>query len=199
MSRRCSGFGARRGACEQRLGCTACAQDGLSDARSWSFSSAMGIAGSTRRHLGNPRWRQAPDYLLDSVISLIGHQPAQIRERQQHNYAEARARVARALPFWYRPLIPWLIRMATGERNTREGARSALVAYAGVFRRALPRAERAPRGIRAIGFPVGDVFHLTSVELSRWLRRLSAAAAMNRAACDVDSSRSSPRSRIRKW
>jgi pyruvate,water dikinase len=145
------------------------------------FLERYGHRGVYESYLANPRWREAPDYLFDSVISLLGHRPEQIRERQQNQYLEARARVARSLPFWYRPLIPLLIRMATGERNTREGARSALVAYAGVFRRSLlALGERLLASGQLAS--VGDVFHLTSIELFALAEgRLAATAAMNRA------------------
>ncbi len=132
-------------------------------------------------YLRNPRWREAPDFLLDSVVGLIGHEPRQVHDRQQRSYREARQRVARSLPLVYRPLVPWLIQMATTERNVREGARSALVAHAGVVRRfLLALAERfVSAGQMAT---TDDVFHLTLLELYALAEgRLPALAATNRA------------------
>ena len=34
-------------------------------------------------YLRHPRWREAPDYLLDSVLNLIGADPAALRARQE--------------------------------------------------------------------------------------------------------------------
>jgi rifampicin phosphotransferase len=132
-------------------------------------------------YLRNPRWREAPDYLLDSVVSLIGHEPRQVRDRQQRSYNEARQRAARSLPLVYRPLVPWLIKMATTERNVREGARSTLVAHAGVVRRfLLALAERFVRAGQMA--TVDDVFHLTLLELYAVANGgLPAVAAANRA------------------
>jgi pyruvate,water dikinase len=132
-------------------------------------------------YLRNPRWREAPDYLLDSVLGLIGHEPAQVRERQRQSYEDARGRVARSLPVWYRPLVPWLIRMATTERNVREGARSAIVAHAGVVRRSLlALGERLTNTGHLQS--VDDVFHLTLLELYALAQgELPGAAGVNRA------------------
>ncbi len=88
-----------------------------------AFLARYGHRGVYESYLGNPRWREAPDYLLDSIVGLIGHDPARIRERQRQSYLEARRQVAQALPFWYRLVIPSLIKFATVERNMRERAR----------------------------------------------------------------------------
>ena len=51
-------------------------------------------------YLRHPRWREAPDYLLDSVLNLIGADPAALRARQDRR-APWRTLNA-ALPRWKR-------------------------------------------------------------------------------------------------
>ena len=132
-------------------------------------------------YLRNPRWREAPDYLLESVLNLIGSDPAQIRERQRAESARAQARLSHSLPWLYRALIPVLVKLVRVERNVREGARSAFVAYYGVIRRyALALGERhsGPHGLARRE----DAFNLTLLELLCLAEgRLSAGAAAQRA------------------
>jgi len=145
------------------------------------FLRRYGHRGVYESYLRNPRWREAPDYLLDSVVGLIGHEPVQVVERQRKSYEEARRRVARSLPAWCRPLVPWLIRMATTERNVREGARSAIVAHAGVVRRSLLTLGERLTSTGDLQ-SVDDVFHLTLLELYALARgELPGPAAENRA------------------
>jgi pyruvate,water dikinase len=132
-------------------------------------------------YLRNPRWREAPDYLLDSVVQLLDCDPARLRERQRHASRQARERVARAMPIAYRPMLSLLVNLATAERNVREGARSALTAYGEQVRRdalALGESLVGPAWQRP-----EDVFNLTLDELWALAEdRLPAAAAARRAA-----------------
>lgn len=87
-------------------------------------------------YLRNPRWRAAPGYLLDSILGFIGHaRPS--RERQQHGLLEAQQRIAQSMPWRYRVIVPFLIRIAAGERNIREATRSAYVTQVEILRRYL--------------------------------------------------------------
>lgn len=99
------------------------------------FIERYGHRGVYESHLRNPRWREAPDYLLDSVVQLIGCDPAQRRERQQEAARQARTRLDAALPIWLRLLTGMLIRFSVIERNLREAGRSALMAYLEPIRR----------------------------------------------------------------
>ena len=129
-----------------------------------AFLQAYGHRAVYESYLHHPRWREDPDYLLDTVLSLIGCETAPLRDRQRRNSVVARQRIRERLPTWLRPLIPLLVKLATAERNMREGARSALTAHLGVVRqRAIALGEqwsfaghlRSP----------DDVFHLTLAEL----------------------------------
>ncbi len=133
------------------------------------FIERYGHRGIYESHLSNPRWREAPDYLLDSVLALIGCDPAQLRGRQQESARQARRRLGSALPIWLRPLMGPLIRFSVIERNLREAGRSALVAYLEAMRRdilALGRrwAGSEPESERPLERPE-DIFHLTLREV----------------------------------
>jgi rifampicin phosphotransferase len=146
-----------------------------------SFLHRYGHRAVYETYLRNPRWREAPDYLLESVLNLIGSEPSQLRERQATAAARAQARLRESLPWRYRGLIPLLVKLTRVERNVREGARSAFVAHYGVIRRyAL---ELGERHTGAGGFGHRDeAFNLTLHELLALADgRLSAAAAAQRA------------------
>lgn len=84
-------------------------------------------------YLRNPRWAEAPDYLLDRLPELAKLDTATLAARQTQLAQTARARIRAAQPFWKRPLfmarVDLLSRQARQESNQREAARSALVAH----------------------------------------------------------------------
>ncbi|GAA5787484.1 PEP/pyruvate-binding domain-containing protein [Chitiniphilus shinanonensis] len=86
-------------------------------------------------YLGNPRWREAPDYLLDSLPGLAAADMAAAAARQRQAADTAWAEARRALPWWKRPLLARMVRTAKHETNDREAARSALMAYTEPARR----------------------------------------------------------------
>lgn len=133
-------------------------------------------------YLRHPRWREAPDYLLDSVLQLLDSDPQALRERQKGASAQARRRLRQALPWRVRACLPFLVRIATTERNLREGARSALTAYAEPVRRyvlALGQRRKGPNGLES----VEDIFNLTLPEVFALAEgRLLAQVAARRAA-----------------
>lgn len=133
-------------------------------------------------YLRNPRWREAPAYLLDSVLNLIGADAGALRARQDEAARRAWQRVRAALPFWQRPLAAKLLAASRLEGSQREAARSVLVAYLAAARRsALALGERytGPEGLSA----ADDVFHLTAAELFALADgRLAPAAGARRAA-----------------
>jgi pyruvate,water dikinase len=133
-------------------------------------------------YLRNPRWREAPAYLLDSVLHLIGADAAALRARQDGAARQAWQRVRAALPFWQRPLAAKLLAASRLEGRQREAARSVLVAYLAAARRsalALGARYAGPEGLDA----ADDVFHLTAAELFALAEgRLAPAACARRAA-----------------
>ena len=147
-------------------------------------------------YLRNPRWREAPGYLLDSIVGFIGH------ERKQHGWqqkalVEARQQIDRRMPLRYRLILPTLIRIAANERNIREATRSAYVAQVEILRRYV-----LTLGQHLSGSPGWDdpeiVFNLT---LPEWLAvaegHMTSAIAGRRAAwrqaqMDVFMARSDP-------
>lgn len=133
-------------------------------------------------YLRNPRWREAPGYLLDSVVQLIGADADALRARQDAAASLARQRVRAALPLWQRPLAFKLLAAARLEGAQREAARSVLVVYLAAARKsalALGRRFTGPDGLTA----ADDIFHLTAAELYALAdARLTPAAAGRRAA-----------------
>ncbi|WP_035061100.1 PEP/pyruvate-binding domain-containing protein [Andreprevotia chitinilytica] len=146
------------------------------------FLRAHGHRAVYETYMRNPRWREAPDYLLDSVLNLIGADPAPLRQRQQQAAAEARQRLRQVLPFWLRPIVAKLAKTATTECNHREAARSAFIAHLEVLRRAMcTLAERwtGPDGLAQ----ANDIFNLTTQEVFAVAEgRLPVIAAAARAA-----------------
>jgi pyruvate,water dikinase len=147
-----------------------------------AFLQHYGHRGVYETYLRNPRWREAPDYLLDSVVNLIGGDPAVLRKRQQQAAADAWRRLRKDLPFWLRPVVAKLVKISNIESNHREAARSALIAYLDVLRRgALTLGQRftGPGGLDRSD----DIFNLTAPEVFALAEgQLSAAAAARRAA-----------------
>lgn len=132
-------------------------------------------------YLRNPRWREAPGYLLDSVVNLIGADAGALRARQEEAARQAWQQLRAALPFWQRPLAAKLLQASRLEGRQREAARSVLVAYLAAARRsALALGQRyLGQGLAA----AGDVFHLTATELFALADgRLAPVAAGRRAA-----------------
>ncbi|SEI38381.1 PEP/pyruvate-binding domain-containing protein [Achromobacter sp. NFACC18-2] len=133
-------------------------------------------------YLRNPRWREAPGYLLNSVLNLIGADPAALRARQADAARQAWQRVRRALPFWQRPLAAKLLAASRLEGNQREAARSVLVAYLAVARRIARELGRRTAGPDGLAVP-DDIFHLNAAEIFALADgRISAAALGRRAA-----------------
>ena len=133
-------------------------------------------------YLRNPRWREEPGYLLDSVLQLTDADPAALRARQDSAAAQAGQRLRAALPFWQRPLVARLLAAARLEGRQREAARSVLVAYLAAARKnalALGRRYVRPDGLAT----ADDIFHLNAAELFALAEaRLTPAAAGRRAA-----------------
>ncbi len=131
-------------------------------------------------YLRNSRWRETPDYLLDTVVNLIGCDPARLHERQQADLTETRTRIASKLPLRLQLVVAQLVRFATIERNLREGARSALTAHLGVVRHVALELGRRFVGPAAFT-QADDVFNLTFPEaLALSEGQLLAAVAANR-------------------
>jgi pyruvate,water dikinase len=129
-----------------------------------NFIERFGHRGVYESYLRNPRWREAPDYLLDTVVGLLGSDPGPLRERQRNATLRARQRVRGSLPLRYRHIIPLLVKFATVERNLRESARSALVAHFEVVRRYAMALGARLQEAGGLENPT-DVFHLTLPEL----------------------------------
>lgn len=92
------------------------------------FLERYGHRGVYESYFRNPRWREAPEYLLLQLEQLAEVDEAALQARQKAAVAEARARIRSSVPFWKRAFILKLTKAATQECNQREAARSALTA-----------------------------------------------------------------------
>ena len=110
-------------------------------------------------YMRNPRWREAPGYVLDSVLNLIGTDPDALRARQEQGARDAWRQVRAVLPWWQQPLAAKLLAAARIEGAQREAARSVLVAYLAAARR-----SALELGARLMATP-DDIFHLTAEEV----------------------------------
>lgn len=146
------------------------------------FLARYGHRGVYETYLRNPSWREAPDYLLDSVLNLLESDPAAVADRQRHVVGDAWARVRRALPLWARPLLGKLVKTSVTECNQREAARSALVAGLKALRRTLLAVGERFTGADGLD-RADDVFNLTEAEVIALCEgRLAPVAAGHRAA-----------------
>jgi rifampicin phosphotransferase len=146
------------------------------------FLQRYGHRGVYETYFRSPRWREAPDYLLDSVVNLIGCDPAHLRKRQQQAVAEAWQRLRRDMPFWLRPVVGKLVKASRIECNHREAARSALVAYLEVLRRGVCTLGQRLAGPGGLEQP-DDIFNLTEWEVFALAEgRLPSVAAGRRVA-----------------
>lgn len=147
-----------------------------------AFLERYGHRGIYESYLRNPRWREDPGYLVRQIAGLLDCDPAALGARQAAARADARACLARHLPWWARRWAEALAEAAAREGNDREAARSAFTAYGEVARRLLLEAGRrlAVSGSLAAA---EDIFHLLPPEITAALAgRLKGAALRHRVA-----------------
>lgn len=99
-----------------------------------AFLERYGHRGIYETYLRNPRWREQPGYLLDSLPDLAATDLDALAARRREAAARAAARIREALPWWKRTLANMLAGKAAIESNDREAARSALVAHTEALR-----------------------------------------------------------------
>ncbi|HEU4653307.1 MAG TPA: PEP/pyruvate-binding domain-containing protein [Steroidobacteraceae bacterium] len=129
-----------------------------------SFLDDFGHRAVYESYLRSPRWSEDPSYLFDVILSLAGIASDQVDRRKNDLLAQADQRLRRIAPFWMRPTLHLLARLAQSERRMREGARSALTAQLGVIRRLVLQLARCLQD--EAGFiDSADLFHLTRSEL----------------------------------
>ncbi|MCC2682441.1 MAG: phosphoenolpyruvate synthase [Nitrosospira multiformis] len=132
------------------------------------FLERYGHRGLYESYFRNPRWREAPEYLLSQLEQLAEVDEAGLRARQKAAVAEALARIRAGVPFWKRAFILKLAKAATQECNQREAARSALTALMEPGRDLLLAAGRylVERGVLV---QEADIFQLMLSEILRVL------------------------------
>ncbi len=103
------------------------------------FLVRYGHRGIYESYLRNPRWRECPDYLIDSLSHLAATDLPALLKRQEASVAAALQRLHAVLPWWKRGWLRSVMRSAKRETNDREAARSALIASVEPVRRLLLR------------------------------------------------------------
>jgi len=130
------------------------------------FLERYGHRGLYESYFRNPRWREEPASLLDTVRDLMDSGMAALRPHHREAGAAARARLRAVLPRWKRPLLRALVRAAGREGNQREAARSALMALMEPARATLLAIGRRLHARGALPRPEA-VFNLTLAEIER--------------------------------
>lgn len=101
------------------------------------FLEQYGHRGVYETYTRNPRWREQPDYLLDTLIDLAETDLDAQEVAQQKARDQALVKVRKALPWWKRRLLNGMVRAAKEGSNEREAARSAMIAQLEPGRRLL--------------------------------------------------------------
>jgi pyruvate,water dikinase len=99
-----------------------------------AFLERYGHRGIYETYTRNPRWREQPVYLLDSLLALAETDMAALTTKHHAAATAARKKVQQALPWWKRAILGSLIRDAKAGSNEREAARSATVSVLEVAR-----------------------------------------------------------------
>lgn len=101
------------------------------------FLERHGHRGVYETYTRNPRWREQPGYLLDSLVELAETDLETLTANRNAAAAAAWKQVSQALPWWKRAILGGLVRDAKAGSNEREAARSATISILEVVRRIL--------------------------------------------------------------
>lgn len=143
------------------------------------FVERYGHRGIYESYLRNPRFREDPGYLLDTLAGLLDSDIAALEARRRQAAERAWTRLRGALPLGRRLWAKTLVRIAQAEGNDRELARSAFTACSETTRRLLLEAGARLRERGALAAP-DAVFDLTPHELGDALNGRLGAAALGR-------------------
>ncbi|MER2529061.1 MAG: PEP/pyruvate-binding domain-containing protein [Candidatus Competibacter denitrificans] len=117
--------------------------------------------------LRNPRWREDPGWLLETIRTMVGSaaEYRKTRARRPETAAATWRQIETTVPRWLHGVIRWLARQSAREAEQREMAKSTMVRQAEVFRMlALEIGRRLTE--RGLLPTVDDVFHCTLEDLS---------------------------------
>ena len=145
------------------------------------FIERYGHRGIYESYIGNPRFRDDPGYLLDTIAGLLDTDPDELTSRRQRSGQRAWERLRAGLPALGRLNLDAMVRAAVKASNERELARSAFIAYSEIIRRIL--LESADRLVaRGALEQSDDVFHLTPLEVLASLEQGTDAGLRSRVA-----------------
>lgn len=141
------------------------------------FLERFGHRGVYESYSRNPRWREEPEYLFDTIAGLMQTDLDALHRRQRLGAESAMQRLRDNTPFWLRPLLRMLIKGSITETSHREAARSALVALMEPERATL-LAIAAQWQRRGLLQQCEDIFHLTPPEIADTVRGLIPAGGI---------------------
>ncbi len=133
-----------------------------------AFMERYGHRGVYETYLRNPRWREEPGFLLQSLTPLAAVDEAALRQRQHEGSEKAWARIRASQPMWRRWLIGSLVRGAKRDCDQREAARSTFIAHVEPVRRLLLAAGSRLAAEGSLD-RAEDIFHLMPQEIERAL------------------------------
>jgi rifampicin phosphotransferase len=136
-----------------------------------AFLREFGHRGVYEMEIMNPRWAEAPDYLLDLLRGYIrdGLPETDPAEAARAKRLAAEQEAFAGVPLLYRPLLSFLVGKAREAMRLREGAKNALVRLVMPARR-LALAIGARLRKRGLVDSAEDVFFLTGEELASLLQ-----------------------------
>ncbi|MFZ5595172.1 MAG: PEP/pyruvate-binding domain-containing protein [Pseudomonadota bacterium] len=115
-------------------------------------------------YLRNPRWREAPGYIFDTIHGLMETDLESLQHLRRRATLEAQQRIKQQVPRWLQPLIRKMAESAVREVNHREAARSALIALLEPLRNTLLAIGRLWHRRGALA-SADDIFNLTAPEI----------------------------------
>ena len=102
-----------------------------------SFLEKYGHRAVYESYFRHPRWREAPEYLLESIKGFMAHDLDRLAQQRQQGAEAALQKIEKNTPWWLKPILHRLKNAAIRDTRHREAARSALVALMEPQRRIL--------------------------------------------------------------
>lgn len=114
----------------------------------------------------NPRWREDPSYLLNTIKGMLDKAGAEsIKSKQKEKRMEAWERINKKIPFYLKKIVENLAAQLIENSEMREMTKSEMVRLAEVVRRLYLEAARrlAARGLLT---EHGDIFHCSWYDIA---------------------------------
>ncbi|KLU58760.1 chondramide synthase cmdD [Peptococcaceae bacterium CEB3] len=129
------------------------------------YLNKFGHRGTGELDIINPRWRENPDYLLQTIRNSMNTADVSgLKARQQEIHQRAWQEILEKFPAYRRPLLKYWLKRAAKGSEMREMSKSVLVKVFGIFRvLALELGRRFEK--RGIIQQQNDIFHIAWPEI----------------------------------